>query len=528
MTSSRHGLGTGIRKEPADRSVSTARRVTFALAFAGLMTSMAQTALLPLVPQLPRLLHTSPSGAAWAVTAALIAGAVSNPIVGRLADMFGKRRVLLWTLAALFAGSLLCAAAHTLPLVIAGRAIQGCALAAIPVGISILRDVLPTARVGTAAAVMSSMVGVGGALALPAAALLIQGADWHLLYWAFSGLSVAALVAVWIAVPPSPHSKSASRMDTGGAAGLAVSLVALLLAVSQGGAWGWTSPPTYGLFLVAAVVLAWWGRWEWRRPDPLVDLRVSSGRQVLVTNVTAILMGFATYAVAYSMSQLLQLPRGTHYGLGLSTLAACLCLAPSGIAMLLSSPLSARLSTRLGARTTLAAGCAVTALGWMLSLLLMHAAWKLVVTSCVIGIGVGLAYAAMPLLVMAAVPASQTASANGLNALTRSLGTSSAGAVLGMIMTSQVTTFHGSPVPSEGAFHTVFLIAFAAALIATTTALLLPRTTHPHGRQAHRPHQNTRVADAHGLDRTPKTRWSRTRLPTAGLSNDRCDAGDVS
>ncbi|MFI6759082.1 MFS transporter [Micromonospora sp. NPDC050417] len=117
---------------------------------------------------------------------------------------------------------------------------------------------------------------------------------------------------------------------------------------------------------------------------------------ILVTNVTAVLVGFATYALAYSMSQLLQLPTGTHYGLGLSTLAACLCLAPSGVVMLLSAPLSARLCARLGARITLTAGCAVVALGWALSLLLMHATWGLVVTSCVIGTGVGLAYAAMP------------------------------------------------------------------------------------------------------------------------------------
>ncbi|RKR85958.1 MFS transporter [Micromonospora pisi] len=465
---------TRVRRARAAGTTPTAGLVTAALAFAGLTTSMAQTAMVPLVPQLPRLLNTSPSGVAWTVTAALIAGAVSNPIVGRLGDIYGKRRVLLWTLMALFAGSLLCAFGDTLPVVIAGRAVQGCALGAIPVGISILRELLPASRVATATAVMSSMVGVGGALALPGAALLIHGASWHVLYWAFSVLSLVALVGVRAVVPSPSPSRSAATMDTGGAVGLALILVALLLALSEGGAWGWTSPRVCGLFLAAAAVLAWWGRWEWLRPHPLVDLRVSSARQVLVTNVTAVLVGFATYALAYSVSQLLQLPSGTHYGLGLSTLTACLCLAPSGIVMLLSSPVSARLSARFGARITLTTGCVLVALGWALSLLLMHTTWGLVAASCVIGTGVGLAYAAMPLLVMTAVPSSQTASANGLNTLMRSLGTSSSGAVLGMILTTRVTVFHGATVPTEGAFHTVFLSALAASLLAIVTALLLP------------------------------------------------------
>ncbi|MFJ4851096.1 MULTISPECIES: MFS transporter [unclassified Streptomyces] len=375
MRSLQRTPGTRIRGTGTTDTAPAAGLVTVALAFAGLITSMAQTAVVPLIPQLPHLLDASPSGVAWAVTAALLTGAVANPIIGRLGDMFGKRRVLLWTLMALFTGSLLCALGDSLPVVITGRAIQGCSLAVIPLGISILREVLPGARVGTAIALMSSMVGVGSSLALPGAALLIRGVTWHLLFWVFSALSLVALAGVRAVVPPSSRPASAPKMDISGAVGLAVGLVALLLAVSEGGAWGWTSPPVYGLLVAAAAVLAWWGRWEWRQPHPLVDLRVSSRRQVLVTNVTAVLVGYATYALAYSMSQLLQLPKGTHYGLGLSTLASGLYLAPPGLVMLLSSQPSARLSARFGARTTLATGCAVVTLGWLLGLQLTHTVW---------------------------------------------------------------------------------------------------------------------------------------------------------
>ncbi|MFQ6144480.1 MFS transporter [Streptomyces seoulensis] len=449
------------------------------LALAGLLTSMAQTALVPLVPLLPRLLDTSPSRAAWAVTAALVSGAVFNPITGRLGDMFGKRRALLGTLVALFAGSVLCAVGDSLPVLLAGRAVQGCALGAIPLGISILKETLPAARIGTATAVMSSMVGVGSALALPGSALLTRDLPWHVLYWVFAAASAAVLVLVAAVVPRVPAPSSAAPMDTGGAVGLATGATGLLLALSEGGAWGWTSPRVVALFAVSAAVLTWWGRWEWHRPHPLIDLRVSAGRQVLVTNVTAVLVGFAAYALVYSTSQLLHLPKGTHYGFGLSTPAASLCLAPSGIVMLLTSPLASWLSARFGARVTLVTGSAILASGWLLGLLLMHAVWQLVVVGCVIGAGVGLAYAAMPVLVMDGVPAARTASANGVNTLMRSLGTSSSGAVLGMILTSRVTTFHDTLVPSRNAFRGVFLCALLASALAAATASLLPARERP-------------------------------------------------
>ncbi|MEU6346531.1 MFS transporter [Streptomyces sp. NPDC046977] len=459
-------------------SCPAAWRITVVLALAGLLTSMAQTALVPLVPLLPRLLDTSPSRVAWAVTASLVAGAVSNPITGRLGDMLGKRSALLGSLVSLFVGSVLCAVGDSLPVVLAGRAAQGCALGAIPLGISIVKETLPAARIGTATAVLSSMVGVGSALALPGSALLIRCAPWHLLYWVFAAASVAALLLVAAVIPRFPVPSPTAPMDAGGAVGLVVGATGLLLALSEGGAWGWTSPRVAGLFALSAVVLAWWGRWEWHRPHPLIDLRASAGRRVLVTNVSAVLVGFATYALVYSTSQLLCLPRSTHYGFGLSTLTASLCLTPSGLVMLLSSPLASWLSIRFGARTTLVTGSAIVATGWLLGLLIMHAVWQLVTVSCVIGAGVGLAYAAMPMLVMDGVPAARTASAIGVNTLMRSLGTSASGAVLGMILTSRVTTLHGTEMPSHSAFRNVFLCALFASTFAAATALLLPARGH--------------------------------------------------
>ena len=140
------------------------------LAAAGIMVSVMQTLVVPLIPDLPQLLHTSASNASWAITATLLGGAVATPVVGRLGDLYGKRRMLLVSTVLLVVGSLVCAPADSLAPVVIGRALQGFGMGVIPLGISIMRDVLPPERLGSAMAVMSSSLGVGGALGLPISA----------------------------------------------------------------------------------------------------------------------------------------------------------------------------------------------------------------------------------------------------------------------------------------------------------------------------------------------------------------------
>jgi MFS family permease len=139
------------------------------LALAGITVSLQQTLVVPLVPQFPRLLG-APADTAWIVTATLLTAAVAVPIVGRLADMVGKRRMLLVCLATLVAGSVVAALSTSLVPLIVGRALQGLATGVIPLGISLMRDELPPERLGSATALMSASLGVGGALGLPLAA----------------------------------------------------------------------------------------------------------------------------------------------------------------------------------------------------------------------------------------------------------------------------------------------------------------------------------------------------------------------
>ncbi|MEU7407327.1 MFS transporter, partial [Streptomyces sp. NPDC044948] len=379
---------------PASTAAPRPNAVVAVLALAGIVVALMQTLVIPIIPELPKLLDASASDAAWAVTATLLASAVATPVVGRLGDMFGKRRMLLFSLVLLIAGSAVCALSDALVPMVAGRALQGLSAAVIPLGISIMRDELPAERLAGATAVMSASLGVGGALGLPAAALIADKLDWHMLFWLSGALGVVSLVLVLSLVPESAV-RTGGRFDLLGGIGMAAGLACLLLAISKGGDWGWTAGTTLGLFAAAVVILLVWGWWELHTPEPLVDLRTTARRQVLFTNLASIAIGFSMFVMSLVLPQLLQLPEATGYGLGRSLLTTGLVMAPSGLVMMAFAPVSAKVSKSRGPKVTLMIGALIVAAGYGLNIVLMSEVWHLVLVSCVISAGIGFAYGAM-------------------------------------------------------------------------------------------------------------------------------------
>ncbi|GAA2431785.1 MFS transporter [Actinomadura vinacea] len=443
------------------------------LSCAGIAAALMQTLVVPLIGELPRLLDTSAANASWVLTATLLAGAVATPVVGRMGDLYGKRRVLLGCVLLLVVGSVVGAMANSLVPMVVGRALQGLAAGIIPLGISIMRDVLPPERLGSSIALMSSSLGMGGAFGLPLSAVIVDNADWHMLFWGTAGIAALIGVMVFLTVPESPV-RDRGRFDYLGAAGLSAGLVCLLLAVSKGGDWGWASRTTLGLFAAAVLILLLWGVWELRVREPLVDLRATARRQVLMTNLASIVVGFSMYAMSVLSPQLLQLPAATGYGLGQSMLAAGLWMAPAGLVMMVVSPLGAKLSAAAGPKISLLTGALIIAAGYGSALPLMGEAWGLLLFSCVCSAGVAFAYGAMPALIMSAVPASETAAANGFNTLMRSIGTSTSSAVIGVVLANMTVQVGPVSVPSENGFRAGFLIGAGVAVAAALVALAIP------------------------------------------------------
>lgn len=439
----------------------------------GIVVALSQTLIIPLIPDLPKLLHTTSDNASWAVTATLLTAAVATPVAGRLGDMFGKRLMLLVSMGFLLVGSVVSALATGLVVMVAGRALQGLAMGAIALGVSVLRDELPADKVGGGVAKMSATMGIGGAIGMPLAAFIADKASWQMLFWMTAVLAAACAAAVVALVPESPV-KTPGRFDFIGALGLGTALVMLLLAITKGGDWGWGNGLTLGLIGGSLVVFLLWGTWELRRSGPLVDLRVSAAPQVLFTNFASVAVGFGMYGMSLIPVQILMAPHATGYGLGLSMTNAGLALAPSGLMMYLTSSVGARISAARGPRVSLGSGIVVMALGYVFLIALRSSVWELTVATAIIGAGIGIAYAAMPALIMGAVPLTETAAANGLNSLMRSVGTSLSSAVVAVVLAHNVMKLGPYALPTKDAFTIALFISLGACALAFALTALIP------------------------------------------------------
>lgn len=449
-----------------------------ALCLAGIGVSLMQTLMIPVIPELPRLLDTSADNASWAITATLLVAAVATPMFGRLGDMYGPQRVLVVCAVLLTCGALVAATSTSLLPLIIGRGLQGFGMPIIPLGISVLRASVPADRVGSAMGMMSSSLGVGGALGLPLGAVIAENLNWHALFWFATGLGVVCVVVFLTMVPHVPAT-ARDRFDPLGALLLAAGLVCLLLPISKGGAWGWTSPTTLSLFGASAVILALFGLWQLRFPSPIVDLRTTARLPVLTTNIASVGVGVSLYGISLVAPQILELPRETGYGLGQSVLHAGLWMAPGGLAMMFASNIAARVAARRGPKFTLVLGCLIVAAGYLTGFVLVTSAPGVMVMNIVVSVGVGFAFSSLPALINAAVPVSETAAANGINSLARALGTSLSSAVIGAILGGMTMAYAGREIPTENALHFALGFVTCAAVVAALLALLIPKAAAP-------------------------------------------------
>jgi MFS family permease len=269
--------------------------------------------------------------------------------------------------------------------------------------------------------------------------------------------------------------KAGGRFDYPGAVLLSGGLTAALLAMSKGGSWGWSSVTTVATAAAGLLLIALWLPVQLVVRHPLVDVRTAARPAVLVVNVVAVLLGFAMYTNSLITTQQLQQPTSSGYGLGLDILQTGLWLVPAMVVFGAMAPVAAMITRRFDARVTLIAGAASLALAWACRAPFSNSLWQVVGGSMLVSVGTSMAFAAMPTLIMSAVPVTQTASANGLNTLLRSVGTSTSSAATAGVLALGVHSVAGKAVPSFGAVVAVFWMAAAASAAAVLIVLLLFR-----------------------------------------------------
>ncbi|MFI5544369.1 MFS transporter [Streptomyces sp. NPDC051815] len=442
--------------------------VVFALSLAAMVVSMMQTLPVPILGLIREDLGASTAGVSWVTTATLLSAAVFTPLLGRFGDQHGKKPTLVAVLGVMVAGSVLTALASSLPLLIVGRVLQGAATAIFPLALSVLREEVRPQKLPGAMALVSGTLAFGSGLALVATGLLTSGpdADYRNAFWMATGLALLALLAVLVLVPATRH-KTGGRTDVLGALTLGTALLLLLLGISQGHEWGWTSGRTLGSFAGAAVMAAVWVVTELKVAEPLVDMKMFVHRPVLMANLAGVLVGFGMFASFLGVSYLVQMPEAlTGYGFDASILRASVqFLLPSAIVSLLASPIGGQIVRHRGPRAALglAAVFGAVGFGW---LVLDHGhAFSVIGSGLVVGAAVSFGYAAMPAVIMSSVPPHQSGIANGINSISRSTGSAIGSAVVTTILASQTIGHLPAgvpPLPAESGFTLTFGIGAVA------------------------------------------------------------------
>jgi EmrB/QacA subfamily drug resistance transporter len=441
------------------------------LALGALSYSVLQSIVAPALPTLAADLHTSATNATWVLTAFLLSASVLTPVFGRLGDIHGKHRLLVVALGLLSLGTLVSALADSLGLMLVGRVLQGAGGGVFPLAFSIVRDEFPRARIPGAIALLSAMLGIGGAIGVVVAGVIVQDLSYHWLFWIPLAVTALATLAAWRFVPESPV-RHDGRINWRSTVLLAAGLVLLLLGITQASSWGWGSARTLGFIAGGVAILALYVAGELRARMPLVDMKVMARRGVWTTNAVTLFIGFGMFAGIVLVPALLEMPAATGYGFGDSVLTAGLYIVPNALAMLLVGPFAATLSHRHGAKVPALLGTALTGVAYAM-LAVAHATHAEIVAGLVVqGLGIGLAFASLANLIVEAVPQEQTGAATAINTIMRTVGGAFGSSIPASILAAH--TLAGTALPTEHAFTVVFWVTAAVMGVAVLVGFAVP------------------------------------------------------
>ena len=452
------------------RAESPSPRIILAiLSLGGISYALLQSLVVPALPEIQASLHTSESAVGWVLTAYLLSASIATPIIGRLGDMHGKERLLMIVLLLLALGTFISAIASSLWLMVLGRVIQGAGGGIFPLAFSIIRDEFPSERVPGAIGLVSSLLGIGGGAGVVLAGVVTQNLSYHWLFWFPLAIILFTALLTRRYIPESPI-KTPGHVNYRAAGLMTLGMSGVLLAITETSTWGWGSPKTLGLLALGSLVIVGWVVEELRSREPLVDMRMMAIRGVWTTNVAAFLIGVGMYSSFILLPELVQEPATT--GFGVSVTAAGLFLLPATIAIVIVGQMAGTLERRIGSRGALIWGTVFALASFALLVANDSQEWEIYLAAGLLGIGIGLSFAAMPNLIVQNVRQDQTGVATGMNAVTRTLGGAFGGQLAATLLASNLGA---SGLPTSSGFSLSFLMCLVALVGALGFSLIVPR-----------------------------------------------------
>ncbi len=474
--------GTGPVMTASGGSVYRPRDATIALyiiAGMSLMVTYVETMVLPAFETFYKFFNYPPDTTiAWILSAYLLVGTIVTPVFGKLGDIYGKKKMLLvamsiYAVAVSIAGFTPNIGAafgvsryDQVYLLIAARAFQGIGMGMFPLGYALLPEMFPADRVGRAQGVISAMFALGACLGLVIGGFLAENVGWQFTYHTIIPIAVLLpLLAIW-KVPESP-STSRSRLDVVGASTLGLGLLFLLLAITEGPTWGWTtlralpnSPIPWGvpeLLILTALLLGFFVYWERRVLDPIIRPAALKVRNILVSNIDGLLVGITLFLAFTTNTYLIELPYPP--GFAQPEFLMGVILVPSAISILAVAPIFGRMVGRYGPKPVMLIGFALMGVGAFLLTQVTNPAFQLGLIHTGAGFAVPVMMCVAPIFVLSGNIAGIIAMSNvivlgvksdelgvqtAMNQTFRNLGSALAPVLVTAILTSLAVGLYGS------------------------------------------------------------------------------------
>lgn len=452
------------------------------MAFTGLLITYVETLVTPALPILRSDFNTNYDNLSWIITAYILSGTASSALFGRLADIYGKKKIFVtlsfvYTIAISFGGF-----AQNLVEFIAIRAVQGLGMGMFPIAYAMLYDQVPKERLALAQGIVSSTFSAGAAIGLVGGAVITQDFGWQ---WAYhSAIPIAALQTVLsIIVLRDTSSRQDESVDYVGITLLVSGIISILLPLSQGIYWGWFSFTTLFMFGLGAILLLSFVLIEVRVREPFISIKLLKVRNILLSNFTSIFAMASMFFLFYTISPMLQDPSPA--GFGTSIVESGLVTFPAAILNMAFAPVAAIITTNEGPKKAILIGSLILFISYLSLMFNRGSIIAILEDSTILGMGLSFIFVGVINMLLISLPGGRAGEATGMNTVFRNLGGIIAPSIGGVIETTYTTgvivgiiPFSGSPLgfmPLSHGFpsYTAFTYIFAVGILFLAISLVL-------------------------------------------------------
>ncbi|MFJ8021479.1 MFS transporter [Streptomyces sp. NPDC096311] len=422
-------------------------------------------------------IHFHTTQIAWFGLMGVLIGTFVMPFVVKAAGMYGKRRVMIVISVLGLAGDAIAALAPNYATLLVGRGIAGLYVPIAALSYSIARDVFPRHLVGPASGLMGGglgLVGLGGPFLT---GWVIDDFGFRGALWFMAIATVLSLILLITVVPESPVREARVRMDWLGGVLLGGGLTAIVYAIGQGAAWGWTSGKIFTYIGAGVLALIAFAVVESRVANPLFPLPMLKRRKVWSVLVATAVVAAAVYSVGTVMQLLALMPKipGMSAGLGWSATDNAIYTSPMSVLIIVVSVVTGILARRIEPRLLLSAAAFFAAAGFALGSHLHHSVSEIIVMGLVAGVGTGMTAAIVPIMIIAAVPPEEQALANGAQSMVQGVVQAIVLQVTFVVMAKGGMVMKGTQFYSDGGFANGFWLMAGCVVLGGLLILLIPK-----------------------------------------------------